>query len=331
MRRMTISTLLAAALIASYSPTASQADATVQSVTFTVNNPLEPDSAYEIHGRMALPEGTCGGVLLLQHGLSYGAWGWDFPIEPETYSTMRSLADAGFASVTIDRLGYGESAHPNGHLLTVEGYADMTRQMMDQLRMGTYSADSTPAFGKVGLVGHSAGTEISETTAALFGADALIATAYHHFPSQRIVTDFFTGDFVRAAQDDYEEFGGDEAGRTEYMYHLPNADPAIVAKDNELRNLTPSGEVFTIGPQPSRYVMHRITAPTLLVLAEHDILFEVSFAELEEAMFASVEDMTTMIVPDAGHSFMLHENADDTNQRMIDWLEARPDAVPACV
>lgn len=330
MRRMTTTTLLAAALIASYSPTASTAEATVQEITFTVTNPLEPGVSYEIYGRMSLPEGSCAGVLLLQHGLSYGAWGWDFPIQPETYSTVKALADAGYASVTIDRLGYGRSAHPDGYKLTVEGYADMTRQMMDQLRTGTYAAAAKPSFAKVGLMGHSAGTEVSEMTAALYGADALIATAYHHFPSQRIVTDFFTGDFVRAAQDDYEEFGGDEAGRTEYMYHLPNADPAVVAKDNELRNLTPSGEVYTIGPQPSRYVMNRITSPTLLVLAEYDLLFEPSFAEQEEALFVSAHDLTTMIVEDAGHSFMLHKNAAQTNASMIGWLQARPEAVPAC-
>lgn len=327
---LALASLLALSLAPAAAPASAAAEATVE-VRFSVTNPLEPDATHTVWGDLVLPDGgACAGVLLLQHGLSYGAWGWNFPLESETYSIQAALAAAGYASVAIDRLGYGRSTHPNGHLLTVQGYAAMTAQIVDALRAGTYLGDEHPSFEKVGLVGHSAGTEVSELTAALTGADLLIATAYTHFPSARIVQDFFTGDYPRALTADREEFGGTEAGRTEYMYHLPNADPAIVARDNELRDLTPSGEIFTIGPQPSRYVMHRITAPTLLVLAEHDILFEVSNAPLEAALFVGVEDLTTMIVPNAGHTFMLHRNAPATQAAMIAWLDARPEAMPAC-
>lgn len=308
-------------------PTPVPAAVEVEPVTFTVTNPLEPGSSYEVNGHLYRPGSTptCStSVMLLQHGLSYGEWGWDFPLQTKTYSVARALARAGYPVVAIDRLGYGSSPHANGYLLTIEGYADITDQIIGHLRTGSYGAATPTAFDAVGLMGHSAGTEISEVTTAVYrSADLLIATAYHQFPSDRIVVDFFTGDYVRAAQSDYEYFGGDEAGRTEYMYNADFADPAIIARDHELANLTPSGEIYSIGPQPSRYVIATIDVPVLLVLAEDDLLFPVEYADLAAGMFLGSDDVTTHVVPTAGHSFMLHPNAPETNEVLVRWLEDR--------
>lgn len=321
------------------SPSRAATEVVVTPIEFSVTNPLEPGVERTVRGHIYRPAdaaGCTGSVMLLLHGLSYGQWGWDFPIDPDTYSVARALARAGHPAVAIDELGYGTSAGDedpngesvNGYTLTVQSYAAMTSQIVGQLRAS--------GFEHVGLMGHSAGTEISELTAGIYGGvDVLVATAYHHSPSQRIVTDFVTGDVVRAAQGDYEYFGDTEEQRAEYMYNLDVADPDVVALDTELANLTPSGEVWTISNQPSRWVLPAIDVPVLLVVAEEDILFPPAGDPVpgqdnvanELSLFVSSPDATAHVIPDAGHSFMLHPNAPETNAVVAAWLG---DRLPSC-
>lgn len=318
-------------------PAPSVASVTRTPVSFQVVNPVGGETL-TVHGglyRDLAAFDECASVLLLVHGLSYGEFGWDLPGYPQ-YSTARALAAAGYANVAIDLPGY-ESAQPDtqpkpdGYSLTVQAYAHMIGQIEKQLRSGAYTGG--PAFSDVGLVGHSAGTEITELALGHGFADAevYIPTGYTHIPSQRIAMDFFTGDYVRAATDDYEYFGGTEAGRTEYMYALPPStvvDANVVAADNALANLTPSGEVFSIGAQPSKYVMGLIDVPVLLVLAEKDLLFPIEWGATELSFFASSPSATLYTVPAAGHSFMLHTNAPATFSAIAGWLATQP--IAAC-
>ncbi|HVL88648.1 MAG TPA: alpha/beta hydrolase [Actinomycetota bacterium] len=334
--------MLAAAIMAALVvPLPGRASATVQRTAVTI--PVYNPTTYEfltVHGGLfqRSDRTACGNsVLVLVHGLSYGEFAWDFPVQRDTYSVARSLAAAGYPTLAIDLPGYDSAQpdtrdKPNGYTLTVQAYAHMVGQVETALRYGNYGG---PAFSKVGLMGHSAGTEITELAAGLGFADpdVYIPTGYHHVPSQRIVTDFFTGDFIRAAQSDYEYFGGDEQGRTEYMYApLPsdNVDETIVAADNALANLTPSGEVYSIGPQPSKAVMGLIDAPVLFVIGDTDLLFPVEFVDAELNLFASAPSVTKLIVEDAGHSFMLHKNAPQTNAAIAAWLATQSSVFPAC-
>lgn len=328
MRRTLAATLLAAAAVV---PARAPAVVTDEAVSFAVQNPAEPGVARTVRGRIYHPseEGCTASAILLLHGLSYGAWGWDPPFRPG-YSVARALAADGFTAVAIDELGYNSSDHPNGYTLTVQSYAAITDQIVRALRAGTYTREggAPAAFGSVSLVGHSAGTEISELTAGLYGGvDALVATAYTHSPSQRIVTEFVTGDMVRAAQDDYEYFGDTPQNRAQYMYDATYAEDDVIAADTLLAVDTPSGEILSISNQPSRWAQPLIRVPVLLVLAERDILFPVENGAQELALFASSPDATLHVVPQAGHSFMLHPNAAETNAAIAGWLGER---VPRC-
>lgn len=314
-------TLIAVVLVSSFVVPA-EASTTKEAIAFTVTNPATPGISNTVRGHITRPAGCTTTVVLALHGLSYGEYAWDFPLDPQTYSTADAMAARGYAFVAIDRLGYGASDRPNGYTLTVESYADMTRQIVDQLR--------SAGFGNVVLLGHSAGSEITELTAGLHGGvDAIIATGYQHaidgLSSEWLVREWITGDVVRSFQSDYEEF--EQGYRDEDMYNLDVADPDVVALDNELANLTPSGEIFTISEQPSRSVLDRITVPVLLVLAEKDVLFPVANAANELALFSGSTDKTLHVVKDAGHVMSLHPNAPATNAVIGDWLGAR---LPVC-
>jgi pimeloyl-ACP methyl ester carboxylesterase len=304
-------------------------------VAFAVTDLQIPGVTQSVKGTLFQPSCAAHTVVLLQHGLSYTRRAWNVA----GYSVVDKLVAAGYAVVTIDRLGYGESTMSggDGSQVSSESYADMTNQIVAQLREG---------FDHVVLGGHSAGAEVAELTAGLFGpsaADAVLALGYHHFPSPQIVTDFFTGDIPRSLTSPDEEFLGSPSHRAAMFFKdFPegadpaaepanaNADPAVIADDAAHEVPTPSGEIQTIGKQPSRYVMANVTVPVFLQLADSDRLFEAQYATEEALLFARSPEVDVDLVPDAGHTFMLHHSGPAAAGRMAEWLVAHPTTSPAC-
>ena len=127
MRRVLVAVLvLATVLVAPSSGSASGDVAARRDVSFTVTNLMELGATRRIHGFRIDPACKADTVVLLQHGLSYTSEAWDYP----GYSYARALADAGYATVAIDRLGYGRSPLADGRLVSVEAYADMASQIV---------------------------------------------------------------------------------------------------------------------------------------------------------------------------------------------------------
>src|SRR5438270_3445463 len=238
-----------------------------QRVEFTVANPAENGASHQIVGYRYDTFCTSPTAVLLMHGLSYTKESWDFP----GYSYAQKLAEAGYAVFAIDRLGYGESKLENGYNVTHEAYADMAHQIVDQLR--------GQGFSHVVLGGHSAGAGTTELEAGVYGGvDAIMSLGWHHRPSNQLGQDFFTGDYLRAAQDSYEYFLGTPAHRAE-MFYTATAEPDVVEADTKAAVLTPSGEIFSIGKQPSRLVVGNIKVPVFLQFGDRDKLFELQYAQ----------------------------------------------------
>ena len=303
-----------------------------EAVSFTVTNPLNPGHAYTIRGELVRPRAGCSNsVLLAMHGLSYAAWAWDFPLQPDTYSVAVALAKRGYALLAVDRLGYASSEgkgmpdHPNGYTLTAPGYGEMAAQMGEQLRAGTYHAAHPVAFDHVGLIGHSAGSEVVEYAAALHPGvfDLLIPTAYTHEPfvDNAWLVREWSQDNIRAAESDYEYFETNPTIRAHDMYNLANADPRIVAWDNAHANLTPSGEIFSMGPQLTRFLLPTIRIPVLVVLGDKDTLFPGAEGPNEMLWFTGTSDKTLIRLPNDGHAFMLQKDAPVANAKIADWLD----------
>ncbi len=285
-------------------------------VVFQVLNRSEFDTQRTVVGYRYDPPCKASTVVLFQHGLSYHKEAWDFP----GYSVAQPFARAGYSFVAIDRLGYGESKLENGQDVSFESYADMTDQVVEQLRK---------EFAHVVLGGHSAGGGITEYTQGMYGsADAIIPIGWHHRPSDQLGQDFFTGDIPRSLEKDYEYFLGTPEHRA-FMFYEATADPAVVEADTKAANLTPSGEIQSIAKQPSRYAVGRVKVPVFLQFGEKDRLFEPQYAEFHAGEFVSSPSKTVDMVPGAGHTFMLTKEGIAGTARMVDWLKGRPEA-PAC-
>lgn len=316
-RAIFLSGAVAAAILAT--PMPSNADGA--DLSFQVTN-LHDGNGYSVRGSLFEPDDCdASAVVVLMHGLSYTREAWNL----DGYSVVEPILDAGYAVVTIDRLGYGQSVLDDGYQISSEGHAYIAGQIIEQLRTGETNAGS---FEEVVLGGHSAGAEASLLAAGLFGAvqpegisapDAVAGLGYHHFPSQQIITDFFTGDYLRAAQDDYEYFLGTEEHR-QWMFFTEFADPDVVAADAAAAVLTPSGEVFSIGKQPSRYLAASIDIPVFLQFGDSDRLFPVEFVDQEAALFASAPSVTVDVVENSGHTFMLHPAGIAGSERLANWL-----------
>ena len=295
---------------------AGESELTRSRVEFNVLNRSEFDTQRTIVGYRYDPPCKASTVVLLQHGLSYHKEAWDFP----GYSVAQPLARAGYAVIAIDRLGYGESRLENGQDVSFESYADMTNQIVTRLRH---------EFAHVVLGGHSAGAGITEYTQGLYGsADAIMPLGWHHRPSDQLGQDFFTGDIPRSLQKDYEYFLGTPEHRA-FMFYENTADPAVVDADTSAANLTPSGEIQTIGKQPSRSVVANVKVPVFLQFGEKDRLFEPQYADFHAGEFVSAPSVTVDMVPGAGHTFMLTREGIAGTARMADWLRSRPE-VPPC-
>jgi len=109
-------------------------------------------------------------VQVLLPGSTYNRSYWDFPKNPSTYSYVRAANRAGFATLNVDRLGYGRSSHPVSTSVNVDTGAYAISQLVQRLRDGRLGT-----FHKVIAVGHSMGSFIAFKMAACLPLRSVLA------------------------------------------------------------------------------------------------------------------------------------------------------------
>src|SRR5579859_4516176 len=169
---------------------------------------------YTIYGELCNPaSGASHTVQLLVPGATYGHVYWDFPYEPQTYSYVRALNAAGYSTFDIDRIGTGQSSHPNLNLVTVTVNVDalIIHEIVQDLRSGSIGGQP---FARVLLVGHSLGSAICWIEAGTYhDVDGVIITGMtHHLDLMKLVAIFSS--FYPALLD--PRFSGDGYG-AEYI------------------------------------------------------------------------------------------------------------------
>ncbi|HEV7862335.1 MAG TPA: alpha/beta fold hydrolase, partial [Acidimicrobiia bacterium] len=238
-------------------------------------------------------------------------------------SVAQPFAHAGYSVVMLDRLGYGDSPLPDGRSVSALAYADMTGQVVDQLHK------SRGGFMQVVLGGHGTGVEAAELEAGLTGGvAAVMALGYTHSPSKELLVDLASGDVPRSTAADYEYFLGTAAHRSE-MFYSGDADQVVVAADNAAAVESPSGEIQSVGAQPSGKVVGQIAVPVYLQLGQQDRLFPPEFLSAEVAAFRSSPHVVTDVVPGAGHTFMLHPIGNESTFHLVSWVRNLP-LTPPC-
>lgn len=131
-----------------------------------------------MYGKLCLPATGASTVQLLIPGGSYTSTYWDLPASRGLFSFRAAQNEAGYATLTVDRLGTGRSSKPLSALLTTIADAAVAHQVVGKLRSGALGH----RFAKVIIGGHSLGASISVLEAANFQDvdGVLLAALTHH-------------------------------------------------------------------------------------------------------------------------------------------------------
>jgi pimeloyl-ACP methyl ester carboxylesterase len=278
-------------------------------------------------------------VQFLEHGGSYDHNYWHWPQQQARYSYVQTATSAGYATFAIDRLGVGQSDHPDPNSVTLPDEAYVAHQTIQALRQGRFAHT---AFSKVISVGHSAGSSIAVIEAGTYhDVDGVLATGFLHQLTTEAAA--FVASFYPANQD--PKFAGSglsdgylttRPGSRKFFYNTAFASPSVIAKDEQLKQTITSGEVNpAVTPSPFDPAVSRaITVPVLLAMGQEDRVFcsssdgllcasSAAIASREQAAYSPGACLEASVLPRAGHNINLHPNAQHAYAHMIAWSYRR--------
>ncbi len=316
-------------------------------VTFTVENVNRSNlkcatdgETYQIRGQIVGPRESldkASTASLYAHGLELGEFFWTTEAEGATF--VERLANDGHVSVVIDRLSYDSSGKPNGFDSCFGGQADITDQIIDDLRSGDYvtgdgkSGDHKSAsFEQVVLGGHSVGGLITALTQNSFGsADGIIVMSYSSFilsdaamQAAVIATEACDNGGTTTTDGDAEGYAffapSEEAFRAAFFL---SADPAVADVVVAQRNNNPSGDILTFaaGQQADAANADKIDVPALVTIGAEDAIFpEPSGPREVELLQQGSDDLELNTVSPSNHAVTVEETAPEFTDGVSDWL-----------
>lgn len=309
--------------------------------SFPVTKAPGSQQVHRVWGRLCTPLSFTRGTLqILLHGGSYNHFYWDWPYKPRQYSYVQAATEAGFATLNVDRLGYGHSDHPLSLDTTFDSNAWVAHQLVQYMRKGALGRN----FEKIVLVGNSMGGFTTFVEAGRYqDVDGAIITGAVHLMNLVRIAAKTPGSFFWPAELDskFKDKGYPigysttwPGSRCELFYKVDAVEPEVCSLDEKLKDTINLGEwlsVFITAPNPIPTV--NITAPVLLVLGDHDFAmcddicaYDDLELRLEEALYyrnASSFDM--YIQPNAGHVNNLHRTAPQGYGAMNDWVHSHVD------
>ncbi|KAK3680792.1 hypothetical protein LTR37_021057 [Vermiconidia calcicola] len=141
---------------------------------------------YNIHVQLCQPysNDNTDVIQIATHGGHYDSRYWDAELEPEEHSWVEASLRAGYPILTYDRLGAGQSDHPNAYKVVQAGLElEILRQLTVMLRNGTLQSamgQGSESSTRVVHVGHSFGSFLTSAFIAIYPelSDAAIITGY---------------------------------------------------------------------------------------------------------------------------------------------------------
>jgi pimeloyl-ACP methyl ester carboxylesterase len=354
MRRILLFLLVVAAAGAALPAVASARFARVGSfpVTFQVQNTNRSKltcgtegAGYQIKGYMTGPKALLRSsrakkraVTLYLHGLGFGEWFWHVtalpgPSAPRSLDYVLNQAEAGHVSVSIDRLGYDASGHPDGLSTCLGGQADIAHQVIQQLRSGGYSVTGRKPvrFKHIALAGHSIGAAIAMIEAYSFkDIDALIDASFSFQNLPRAQVAFGpTRDACLAGGEPaepgspsgYAYFGQPtEADFSAIMFSAPPPSSILA-----LRNRDPCGDINSIIPAlvQQQSQLGNVRVPVLVICGTKDALYAPLGCESQGDRFTRARRVTVEQVRRAGHAITLDRSAASFRRKVSRWLKKR--------
>lgn len=200
--------------------------------------------------------GNSRGIQVLSHGLGFDKSYWNLGGADSQYNYVRVATNAGFSTLSYDRIGNGLSSHPNPYTtqqLQVE--IAVLVGLTAGLKAGTLSSSVPKANASVFHVGHSYGSVITHglATAAPPMSDGIVLTGYSTNLTWEGEFLISTG-FHLANENQPSRFGGQSSGyltwgdelANQYIFFAyPFFDPAVFAYSEAHKFPFSVGELVT--------------------------------------------------------------------------------------
>ena len=272
----------------------------------------------------ALDSGHLDGTLY-SHGDGYNETFWRFTRD-ESYNYVDEMAHRGHVSVTIDRLGYGDSSKPNGNQVCYGTEATVLHQIIGQLRDGHYQGHQTPRFSQIGLVGHSASGLIVEQEAAGFHDIRALGVLDSGTLAVQPLSVVRTGEEqarcvagIAGPDNGYAPLEADgQQFRNDHLFNVePNIADYLAAHRTfdacaGLRNA-----VQGLAGNAARDSLIRV--PVLVLGGAEDKLFQ--RFELQAKAYTQSPRVSVQIVPDTGHAIAFSREHQTFYNDMNRWLD----------
>jgi len=254
-------------------------------------------------------------------GMSRGYFDLQTPASVGNFSMVRHLVDRGFAVVTLDSPGVGESDVPDdGYTLTPDVVADVNAHAFDQV------LERWPDAVKIG-VGHSAGallTVLQQARHRTYDALGLFGFGrggHEQFALTQEERDQAGGivELTRQRFGDPLPGGGSTSTSPFLLGGMdvpPEALEAIGAVKTRLLGVVGLAFFFT-GTVNTE--MAAIDVPTFLALGEHDIAGD---PHTIPSCFTGCHDFTLFVLPGTGHNHNVAPDRELLWERFVVWARS---------
>ena len=273
-------------------------------------------------------------IQIALHGATYSRLYWDWPYQPEVYSYVRRATAAGYAVLSLDRIGIGASDHPPAEAVTIEANAYVVHQIVQALRNGS---EVIPSFGRIraeriALVGHSLGSVISIQEAATYGdVDGVVLTGVSHTITpalNEVISSLYPAnlDPQFAGLSLPDGYLTTVPGTRGVFYYEPSTDPAVLALDEATKQTVTTAELATA--VPALGLSGDIHVPVLVVVGDFDEAFcappscsASGSLDDEAGFFAPDACVETAVIAGSGHDLNLHIQAPQTYDVVLSWMD----------
>jgi pimeloyl-ACP methyl ester carboxylesterase len=277
-------------------------------------------------------------VQLLVPGSTYNHSYYDMPVKSSRYSYVSKALGAGYATFNIDRLATGRSTLPPSSLYTLDSGTQAIHQVITKLRAGQIKDRK---FTEVVWVGHSLGSSMAWSQAERYpdDIDAFVLTGMSHVvreeeppggggPAEGIPFEIRAKDDPKFRGRIYDPgYLTTNAGMRQFFYFTPNADPAVIAADERLKDLSTAADSESADLPPAQSPSRSIEVPVLLVVGDKDQYCTAgtctpeSMLANERPYYSHKGGLRAIVVHDSGHDVQLHKNATRTNAAILQWVK----------
>jgi pimeloyl-ACP methyl ester carboxylesterase len=296
----------------------------------------------KMYGQYCAPIGPAPQTLqLLVHGGTYDHTYWDFPGFNGQYSYVQAATSAGYATLAVDRLGYGSSTRPASQNVTFDNEVSTLHAVVQAVRSGSLGIH----VRSIEAIGHSlgSGTIVGEQAAYPGDFNAIILTGYGQQVSPTVAQ--MNASYFEPANN-LPQFAGLDVGYETNkpgtrglggLYYLPLANPAVVAKDEATEDTVTKTELAS-RPQGGTVQTTELTVPVLLADGQYDSHYCLdnaigapphvgancatpqAFQQSNAAEYPNACFATSLL--NSGHDVDLHITAQQSFRTLLEWSYA---------